>query len=347
MIFLLLIRPTARAKKQAIAICSALSVISLFMYISFLFQGYGLFSIIFSTLHGFIQYWAIYFIYKQIKNSPYVPKSAYCFIMGGLFSLLLSSFGPYILAYVSVAGMKESAIYNSAINLYLHFQSNGWLILFIIGCFLIMLHSKKIPYHTSMIITGFWIYFISLFPSYISNILWIENISFIFSFISGVGLIAQWVGTIVICISFDQSLKELKSQYSKRIIILLIFIFYLFIIKSTMNLGLISPELSVLIYETRNVIIGYLHLILLGFISMFILLQFQMLNILRNSIGNKIGWIVLLIGFLLNEFLLFYKSLCSWLQLKTVPFTLEGLFLASILLTSGILILWFSSKKFI
>src|SRR5699024_3221664 len=94
------------------------------------------------------------------------------------------------------------------------------------------------------------------------------------------------------------------------------------------------------------VIIGYLHFTLLGFVSIFVLTQFLMTG-LMNSFreATTLGLVVFLIGFVLNEGLLFLMGLLQWLHAGAIPYAMHGLLGAALFLLAGILILWFSSVR--
>src|SRR5699024_6488429 len=84
-------------KKQALAICFTLVTVSLLMFLAFLYQGYGILSIVLSTLHIFVEYWAAVFIYKQVKMLRPLHNLSALFIKGALVALVISSLGPYAL----------------------------------------------------------------------------------------------------------------------------------------------------------------------------------------------------------------------------------------------------------
>lgn len=339
-ILLAILWPSIKNKKHAIILTITIFSISLIMFIAFLMQGYALFSIIMSTVHIFVEYWAIMFIYKQLQAQHKLPQIGTLFIKGALITLFISSIGPFTLAYVSANKLQDTALFDMAIYFYLHFQYNGWLFLFLIGTFLCMLHHKGVNLDIPLLKISYWVYFISLFPWYLLSILWVDLGSY-GHMLATIGSIGQWIAILLIIIGLRSIWKSYCDVVPTLIDICLVITLSLLFLKSSMELGLISPSLGALVYETRSVIIGYLHFTLLGFVSIFILTQYQMLGILhptRRSV--KLGLIIFLIGFVINELLLFITGLLSWLHLPTIPFYLEGLLIASILLTLGIAILW-------
>lgn len=330
-----------KRKKEAKAISVTLFITSLVMFIAFLYQGYGLVSIILSTLHIFVEYWTASFIFRHLKMGAFRSQISNLFIKGSLVALLLSSLGPFALGYISSTGMKESAFFDMAIYFYLHFQYNGWLYLFLIGLLITILHYKKITLSTSLLTASFWIYFIALFPGYLLSILWVD-VGTSGSVLTIVGSIGQWVGVLCLLFAFKGTSRQLMSHFSKGTIGALGVTLFLLLIKSSMELGLMSPGMANLIYDTRSIVIGYLHLTLLGFISIFILTQYRMVHILESNRLTFYGSILFGVGFMLNEVLLFGDGLLTWLNKPHISFYESGLLIASMLLTVGIIILWFS-----
>jgi len=344
-IFLRIFWKTITAKKQAIAICFSLFLVSFIMFLAFLYQGYGVFSIIMSTIHIFVEYWAAVFIYKQLKRQKKLPQVARFFFNGALISLIISSIGPFLLGFISANGMKESPIFDMAIYFYLHFQYNGWLTLFLIGLFYVILLSKQIAIKEDKLKIGFWFYFIALFPGYFLSVLWMDDLGIFANIFADIGSVGQFIGIVTILVTFYAARDSLKNYLSKVTFHCLQFTFLLLFLKSTMELGLMIPDLAALVYDTRSVIIGYLHLTLLGFVSIFILTQYQMDGILRPSRLLTYGFIIFFTGFMLNELLLFLQSLIEWVAHSTIPYYNEGLLIASITLAIGVFILWIAVKN--
>src|SRR5699024_1240523 len=338
-IFLTIYWHKLKSKTEAKALIITLFLVTLTMFLTFLYQSYGLYSIIMSTVHIFIEYWTVSFIYRSVKRIHTIPKGSKLFIYASLISLVISSIGPFSLGYISSVGLKETFWFDIAIYFYLHFQYNGWLFLFLIGLFLIILDAKKYTIHQRLIQLGFWIYILALFPSFFASVLWMEHPPFV-STLAAIGTIGQWIAVILILASFLRARKLLMKQNLNGIRILLGIIFFILLAKSTMELGLVTPGLASLVFETRSVIIGYLHLTLLGFISVFILVQYTMINILPINKYTVIGFSIFLLSFTMNELLLFIQSLLTWLNIGTLSFYNPGLLIASFLLLIGIAVLW-------
>jgi len=344
-VLLAMLWPNLQQKKQAIILTVTIFVVSVLMFFAFLYEGYAKYSIIMSTVHIFVEYWAAYFIYKQLKWQESIPSSAKLFIKGALFALILSSIGPFGLGYLGATGLRESAFFDMCIYFFLHFQYNGWLFLGLIGLFIMILAKKGIQLNKRLVNMSFWIYFVALFPWYLSAIVW-ANIGTFGETVAAIGNLGQWIASMLIIFVFLKTWNSIKDVFSKAILFSLSLTLLLLGFKSVMELGLIIQPLSTLVFETRSVIIGYLHLTLLGFVSIFIMTQLQMLHLIGAKKGTLfVGMILFLLGFTMNELLLFLSGLMTWVRQAYIPFANETLLIASALLLFGISFIWFSQPS--
>jgi len=334
-----------KGKKHAIILTITIFIVSAIMFVAFLYEGYAKYSIIMSTIHIFVEYWAAIFIYKHLKRSKTIPMTAQLFMKGALIALVLSSIGPFALGYLGATGLRDSAFFDMSIYFFLHFQYNGWLTLGLIGLFIMILAKKGIHVNNRLSKISFWVYFIALFPWYLSAIVW-ANIGTLGETIATVGNIGQWIGTFLIIGVFLKSWSSIKKVYSQIVLLCLSLTFLLLGFKSIMELGLIYQPLSVLVFDTRPVIIGYLHLTLLGFVSIFIMTQLQMLQLIGTKKDTMfVGIILFLLGFLVNELLLFMSGLMTWVKQTYIPFANETLLVASFLLLLGVSFIWLSFRQ--
>ena len=136
----------------------------------------------------------------------------------------------------------------------------------------------------------------------------------------------------------------MANLFSKHTLISLYFTFGLLGLKSILEFGLLYEPLAKLVFETRSVIIGYLHLTFLGFISIFILTLYQIIGLLHESNKQVLYGIgIFIFGFIWNELVLFTLGLTEWLD-KSYYFQNELLIGASALLLIGIILIWNSFR---
>lgn len=344
-IFIKLLWPRLKERKHATILGTSIFVVSLIMFFAFLYEGYATYSIIMSTIHIFVEYWAIVFIFRRLREDEKIPKLSSLFMKGALISLFLSSIGPFALGYLGATGLKESALFEMSIYFFLHFQYNGFLSLFLLGLLFMMLYGAGVNFSKSRARTGFWIYFLSLFPWYLSSILW-ADLGSLAEVVARLGSTAQFIGIVTIILSLRPAIPALREKFHPLISTGLAISFLFFLIKGLMEFGLVLPGLAELVFDTRSVIVGYLHLTLLGFISFFLIVQFQMAQLIevehRASLSASL---IFLIGFTLNELILFFQGLASWTGSFVLPRAAELLVLSSLLLSLGIVLYWLTIRK--
>jgi hypothetical protein len=106
-------------------------------------------------------------------------------------------------------------------------------------------------------------------------------------------------------------------------------------IKFSLQLGSTIPAVSELAFGFRPIVIAYLHLIFLAFVSMFLLFYFYVHQIISHKKNIKTGLIVFFTGVFLNEIILAVQGIASF-SYKIIPFVNESLFGVSILMLVGL-----------
>ena len=99
------------------------AVVIFCVLVSFAMQGYGLFSICFSTLFQLLNYWFIYRFFKDTKHLVSLPLRL---IRMGLWLGVLSTLMPIGIGILSAKGLNGSEAYQSLVYTFLHLQYNGW-----------------------------------------------------------------------------------------------------------------------------------------------------------------------------------------------------------------------------
>ena len=262
-------------------------------------------------------------------------------MIGGIITLFVSSIGPYALAVISATGNKDLPIFDMAVYFYLHFQYNGWLTQFLIGLFIVIFATRELMVNESLARLAFWIYFIAVFPSYLLSILW-AGLGTGVQMVAAISIVAHWISVTILLISMKDAFKQMKHTVAKLTWFVVLLSFALLFIKTTLELGMIHPGLAELVNTTRSVIIGYLHLTLLGFISISLLVQYQLQGLTKVDRLYQTSFTIFFIGFVLNELLLFLQALADWTNSYTIPLYGEGLLVAAVLLGIGVVMMSFS-----
>ena len=297
------------------------------MLFSFPFEGYGLFSITFSTLYLFSSYYLVYELFKQSKflQSRYAMR----FIQWGGVYLVLSSIGPFALGAIMANDMKETIWYKLSIYWFIHFLYNGF---FVFIVFAYLLHRFENLKNQKRI---FQLMNFSVIPLFGLSILWTKP-AFPFYLLAFLGAILQFVA-----FSFpigNWKLFELKNKgLSFKLFGIALFAYGL---KMIFQIGASFDSVQTFLNNTVSTsIIGYLHLVMLGFFTLFFLAVFIQHRFLKINGLLKTGIWLLIIGILLSESLLFGQSIGNYFLKTTIYNYNDWLFLASAIMPVGILLI--------
>jgi hypothetical protein len=115
------------------------------------------------------------------------------------------------------------------------------------------------------------------------------------------------------------------------------FAFLAMILKITMQAFSVIPSVSHFAFGFRPIVIGYLHLVLLGLVSFFILgflVQQKLLDISKSLARRGLAFFIA--GVVFNEALLMIQGIWS-IWYETVPYTSQALFLMAVIMFLGLL----------
>jgi hypothetical protein len=107
------------------------------------------------------------------------------------------------------------------------------------------------------------------------------------------------------------------------------------------------PFIATLAFTIRNYVIAYLHLVFIGFISLFLFvwaIEYGYLTLARTI---RVGVISFVAGFILVELVLFVQGTLLWIGKGFIAFYYPLLFLISILLPLGLLIITLKNLKYL
>ena len=292
------------------------------MLISFPIQGYALFSITFSTLHILLSYAFIYHFLKDSKQSELVKTQhhfSFKFIKAALFFLALSSMGPWAMGPIMATGNSFTNIYYNAIYFYLHFQYNGWFSFAALGLFFWLLEHYQVTFNRQKATVFFQLFYWACLPAYLLSVLWTKPDLWVY-LIAGISAFMQLVALVLFARISIAFLPQFSSKLHTWTRILMLFAFTAFVLKILMQAVSAIPYFADLTYKLRHFIIGYLHLVLIGFVSLFLFAYFLQLGwlTLKNR-WAKIGLVVFFMAFLLTEALLFLQGIFYWTKLGIIP----------------------------
>ncbi len=310
------------------------------MLAAFLYGGYFWASISASTVALLCSFVFFYFF---IKDSKKIKDSSKIWFLGGLFFAVISSVGVFNLAYSTSAKNLTQDLYLASTYYYLHFQYNGF---FIFSCIGLLLFSLK---EAGSVISEkknkwlFWLMFIGCFIGYGLSVLWVKLPVFVFILIV-LGTLAQTFGAVILYDFVKKSWKNLILKWSPMQRFILLFAGLAFAAKIVLQLGSIIPAVNQFAFGFRNVVIAYLHLVLLMCIATFLMNQILLTNYFKITKPLLLGLKLLLLGIFLNEFLLGLMGIFS-IKYIAIPYANHLLLCISLLMMIALFVVFINMKK--
>lgn len=264
--------------------------------------GYGAVSIAFSTISMLGNWWFGIMLWRDMNRSERRGISFYWFKMAIVF-MFMSSAGPFALAYQMSTHSTDVRWHLIAEYFFLHFQYNGWFLFSLMG----LLHAV-IPAnlkHDIRLLRVFAFYTIACIPAYFLSVLWLDIPLAVYWIIVFAALL-QVAGWLLLIPVMRES--KLRRGIGRSLWILAAFAFS---IKLLLQAGSTIPELSHFAFGYRPVVIGYLHLMLLGVCTLFIIGYAFHAGFLSDNKGAIAGVWIFTAGVIYNEVLLFIQGLTA------------------------------------
>lgn len=311
------------------------------MLISFIIQGYGLFSIFFSTASILVSCYFGYQYFKDLKHidSDYLSKN---WFKAGILFNVFSSFGTFYLAYMMASKNLVQNLYLSSIYFYLHFQYNGWFFFASMGLLFGLLNLRKTdhPFYE----TSFKLFAIACVPAYFLSTLWLELPLWLYliTVLSALIQVFAWFKLVSV---ITKTRGHFMENYVPLLRYILLLVGFALSVKFLLQLGSTIPSLSQLAFGFRPIVIAYLHLVLLAVFSLFLLFYIFNSHLFVLSKNIKFGLAIFTIGVFLNEIILAVQGIASF-SYTMIPYVNLQLFAAALVLLFGIgFTSYFSIKK--
>ncbi|MBC6492492.1 hypothetical protein ACFSQD_19020 [Flavihumibacter stibioxidans] len=298
------------------------------MLISFPFQGYGAVSIFFSTLSVLFSWWFAVVLWKDLAGAGLATLVSNA-IRWSLVFLVISAAGTFFLAWLMATHVNNARLYFAAIYFYLHFQYNGWFFFAILALFfsqlpLILQERLRQPV--------LWLAMAAI-PAYFLSALWMSLPSWMY-IAAVLAALAQTAAFIILLKNLLPYVRNFFTGKSLRTVWLLSLM--ALCIKFLLQGLSVFPALSKYAFAYRPVVIGYLHLVLLGFVSFFLfgwLIRHDYIPAAAKKLPASV-WLFI-IGFVLTEGTLMAQGITS-MFFVAIPHTNEMLLVAALFLLAGI-----------
>lgn len=288
------------------------------MLITFSVQGYSIVASSLFILFLLVSYlFSWIFLRDLIKTKP--TKSVMLFIATSLLCLVLSSGGAIIIIYMHISGSSNVNLYRNALVAYLHFQYNGFFSLAVFG--LLFKYKDSVHYKSlrKKVNQFAFTYCCSIIPSLFLTFLWAD--------VHPIVRLVAVSGCLLVLLSiflFVRCLRDMIDKLQEEPMVLRI-ILYLslgsLILKMFLQGLTLFPEIGNAIFGSRPIIMSFLHLVFLGFVSLFILAYLGMKGFIDSrSRFARMALIIFAGAVVVNEILLLMQGLTSTMGIDSTTF---------------------------
>ena len=275
------------------------------MLFTFLYGGYFWLSIVLSSIALFTGF--AYFIFLLIDTKSN-KNPEIMWLKSGAFFATFSAIGIFGLAYFSSKKEEFDVLFRASTYFYLHYQYNGFFIFSCIGLLLISLKKLGIEIEEKLNKTIFYLLFFGCFLGYGLSILWIEMNPIFYGFFILISIVQLFGAILFLNLIRKTDLFNNQNFIQK----LLISVFgFAFILKFLLQGLSAIPALGVFAFININIVIAYLHLVLLMGISLFLIWKIlQLVEIEFNKL-LKFSILLLVFGIVCNEIVLALSGIFS------------------------------------
>jgi len=261
-------------------------------------------------------------------------KTVKLLVISALSCLVISSVGTIMLSYLFATKSLNAVLYRDALFGYLHFQYNGFFSLSVFAIAFNMLEGKMSEKAKRTVHIFSQLFCLSIIPSLFITFLWHSEKGFLHgvAILGSVLLLATFVWLLLTAKVLWAEMKAIRPLL--RTIVFISFTF--FAIKLVLQSLTISTTVNILVFGNRPVIMGFLHMVFLGFVTLFVVayLAYEgFLNIAKPYIRFAIT--IFTIAVLTNEILLMIQGLGFMLLAGNTMFSWY-LWYAGILLQLGV-----------
>jgi len=304
------------------------------MLLTFPITGYAGLSIAFSTLHILLTYAFVYQAARRLRVTQHglLPT---LFLRASLFLLVLSTVGTWALGPIISVGLKGSAWYYASIQFYLHFQFNGWLTFAVLAVLFCHMRSHHVSIRNRSGLLFFWTLIVGTIMTYALAITWSTPHSALF-ILNSLGVLIQLAAIVMFMGLIFKARSQMKEVFSSVGYTIVFLSFIAFFLKVALQSIVVIPAMAEISYTIRNLVIGFIHLLMLGGLTLF---AFTMISdSLKISISTG-GIRLFILGVITSELLLFGQGIMQWQGWGFLPYYYELVACASGIIVIGIVII--------
>src|SRR5690606_31464181 len=308
------------------------------MVVSFPLQGYGVASIVLSTLHTTL---IVVFAFRFFRDTRSALQTVSLWYMRiALIYFLVSAVGPIAIGATSAMGMAQSKWSYFSVYYYLHFQYNGLFTFRVLAMLFSLMEYRGISLKVEIARRAGQYLAITCAPAYFLSTLWADP-GIVFNAIGFLAATLQIVSLVLLLMCFRPAAREIASKMSSVSVWLLAIGSISYGIKILAQWLSAFPDVAHLAATNRPYVMAYLHLVLLGTISLPILSWYLERGMIRRFGTTALAIVVT--GFILTEIILMLMPSAPRLGLGSGG--AMAIFVASVVLTLGVLLVLISSWK--
>jgi hypothetical protein len=189
------------------------------------------------------------------------------------------------------------------------------------------------------VIKGSYLLIISCVPAYFLSTLWAEP-GRVFNIIGFLSALTQLLALLSFMKPFRLYMEMARQPHTRW---MLLFSFVALFFKCILQVFSAHPAIAVLAAEFRSIVIAYLHLVLLGFISIFLIGGLEINGIITANIRKSV--MLIMFGFIGSELLLVMTPWVNALPEIDIMSIQKIIFVFSLMLVFGIGSLALDFKK--
>jgi hypothetical protein len=246
-----------------------------------------------------------------------------------------------------VSGTKKILLYYLSSQFFLHFQYNGWFTFSVLSLLLRLAEERQVYLDQGKNKITLFVMTTAVILTFFISLFWGDQTKSWLLGIASLGGILQ-LGIIIIYRKYFYGIfKKVTQKLNKQFRILIIVSLACFILKLVMQAIIIVPFIATLAFTIRNYVIAYIHLVFIGMVSLFIFawaVEHGFITIARTV---RVGVNSLVTGFVLVELILFVQGTMLWMGKGFLSFYYPLLFIASVLLPLGLLIITIKNLKYL
>lgn len=322
---------SSRSRKVYNTLIAVNLICSFGMLIAFTIQGYKFISIGFSTCSIII---TVIFAGRYFKDSRLFPAGHHSkqWALAGLMLNVLSSIGPFSLAYMLATGNTNSHFYLGSVYYYLHFQYNGW---FFFGSVALLV--DRLPVGFRSLQKYFYLLLSTAVVSFFLSVLWVK-LPIVLYALTVLAALLQLLAWGMLAQLLRKHLKLTCKGQPAWVKVFLAGAALALSIKFILQMVSVIPSLNQLVFGIRPIIIAYLHLVLLGVYSLFLTGWLGLRQLIYLSRWGRIAAFVFFLAVLLNETLLAIQGFAAFAYFA-VPYINDMLLLTAVLLFGSAMVM--------